>query len=217
MKLLIPKLINYIALTCDGDVMKFKENLDLLLNNCNINNVNNINSSKIIIGNASNNIFPLEIGYITNSITTDSEYLDNNGGSHNTINSNFSLRCEGSIICNNQIFILSDERYKNNIKELDDSYCTNFILKNKPKSYNLIKNNTKHLGFIAQDLINNGYSELVSTIPNNNENTYSINYIEIIPILSKIISINENNKLKQLIKIQNKKIEELTIRLNKII
>lgn len=220
-----PKLINYIALTCDGDVMKFKENLDLLLNNCNINNLNNITSSKMSIGNTSNTTFPLEIGFINHSITSESEYLDNNGLPHNTINSNFSLRCEGSIICNNQIYILSDERYKSNIMELDETYCKNFILKNTPKSYNLNQNNTKHFGFIAQDLIKNGYSELVSTIPNNGGNTYSINYIEIIPILSKIISINEinieklfneNAKLKQIIELQNNKIEELIVRINNI-
>jgi hypothetical protein len=94
------------------------------------------------------------------------------------------LFVNGDLHVSGTIFNSSDERIKDEIKQLDRDMCNN-ILKLSPKKYSF-KNDTskkEHYGFIAQD-VEKVYPELVtSETPYNEDGMKSVNYIELIPLL----------------------------------
>ena len=98
---------------------------------------------------------------------------------------------------------LSDKRVKHNIEELDNKYV-NVIKELNPVSFIYNQNNTKHIGFIAQDMekvfIDNNIE--VTPVKINEDGMYSINYIDLIGILWKDNQIlhEEIDKIKEMIK-----------------
>jgi hypothetical protein len=77
-----------------------------------------------------------------------------------------------------RIYTRSDIRLKNTIEKLggDDLDKLNKLV---PKSYNFKNDNTKHFGFIAQE-VEKEFPNLVST---DAEGMKSVNYLEMIPLL----------------------------------
>lgn len=82
---------------------------------------------------------------------------------------------------------LSDKKLKDNIENMED--YTDFILNLKPKKYLLKTNNANSIGFIAQDVEKELLKrKLPTTIVNKTkDNTYTLNYIEMIPMLVQTI------------------------------
>ena len=77
-----------------------------------------------------------------------------------------------------RIYTRSDIRLKNTIEELGDDDLDK-LNKLVPKSYNFKNDNTKHFGFIAQE-VEKEFPNLVST---DAEGMKSVNYLEMIPLL----------------------------------
>lgn len=98
---------------------------------------------------------------------------------------------------------LSDVRYKDKIEELDD--YSKFILNLKPKKYILKTSNKESIGFIAQD-IEKQLKEynLLNTIVNKENDIYTLNYIEMIPMLVQTLQ-----KQQEQINILKNKIQKL--------
>ena len=92
---------------------------------------------------------------------------------------------------------------------MTDSYCTDFIKKINPVTYNL-KSETHegrfgkmHCGFIAQDVYKAGFEDLVTVVPEKNleeiieddgfvnpkDQKFTLCYDQIIPILTKNIQM----------------------------
>lgn len=100
----------------------------------------------------------------------------------------FSIRCSGGILCDSgEIDVLSDIRLKSNIQKLDKTLCLSFIKNIDPISFNYtgIKNDKKHYGYSAQELMEYGFSSIVGYT--NDEN----------PLLSEcIIDCVDKSKIK---------------------
>lgn len=98
---------------------------------------------------------------------------------------------------------LSDIRFKDKIEELDD--YSKFILNLKPKKYILKTSNKESIGFIAQD-IEKQLKEynLLNTIVNKENDIYTLNYIEMIPMLVQTLQ-----KQQEQIDILKNKIQKL--------
>lgn len=76
----------------------------------------------------------------------------------------FSIRCSGGIMCDSsEIDVLSDIRLKDNIQKLDKNLCLSFIKNIDPISFNYtgIKNDKKHYGYSAQELMEYGFEAIV--------------------------------------------------------
>ncbi len=109
---------------------------------------------------------------------------------------NYKLYVDGNIKCNS-LFQTSDKRYKINIELIDDTL--ELINKISPISYTTIHDNYKKYGFIAQE-IEEIFPNVVNK-PENKDELYSIDYISIIPLLTKSIqelTIIVNNQQKEL-------------------
>ena len=119
-----------------------------------------------------------------------------------TSDSPYKLNVYGDIKCHN-LFQTSDKRYKNNIEQLDSIlHLINDIV---PVSYNTENDSKTKYGFIAQDL-EDIIPDIVN-IPRDRKDLYSIDYISMIPLLTK--SIQElsniiNNQQKEINKLKSK-------------
>ena len=128
-------------------------------------------------------------GFKTNNFTTDFATVTNSMIAENvTINGNFT---------NN-----SDLRLKHDINVLDDNYV-NVVKELNPVSFVYNQNNTKHIGFIAQDMEEVFKNNNLEAIPVKIDEVgmYSINYINLIGILWKDNQYlhREIEKLKEMI------------------
>ena len=87
--------------------------------------------------------------------------------------------------------ITSDSRLKNDIRNIDTSYCYNLIEKLRPVSYSFIIDEDKRtsFGLIAQEVegIIGDQKLKLHTSPKDNTDYHSLNYIELISPLIKII------------------------------
>jgi hypothetical protein len=98
--------------------------------------------------------------------------------------SNISIA--GKLTCN-ELQTDSDRRLKTDICNLDDDRCMGIVSQLQPKSYKF-KNNPKcRFGLIAQDA-----KRIVPELVNTDNETMSINYLEIIPILIGSIKQMQN-------------------------
>jgi hypothetical protein len=167
-----------------------------------------------------NQSFPLEVGSIVSSVTNYG-YLNVSGGtgtSGSSGNANFSARFDGRIIVGGEVDVVSDYRIKNNIADMTDSFCKEFIKTVNPVTYKLRKetNGKTHYGFIAQDLMKQGFEQLVSVVPeagmveiieadgfvNPKDAKFTVCYDQIIPILTKNIQmlLTRVDQLEEIIK-----------------
>lgn len=133
-------------------------------------------------------------------------YVINNGGPSNTItpyvntsNTNNevnvympnNLTVEQDLTVNGIIHNPSDIKLKKNIKNIDSEACDK-LLNIQPKEYDFIHenntntNNSKHFGFIAQEIeeyFPNLVKESKNIINGKEEVLKTVNYLEIIPLL----------------------------------
>ena len=178
-------------------------------------------TDQLIIGNSINSTMPLEIGYTPFLMTSPYayNYANNSKGtlSKNTVEYNYSIRALGRILCTQSLDITSDRRLKYNVEELTDEFCTSFIEKNIPVKFNWKNGDCmKSFGYIAQDVIRNGFDEIVNLAQDDKMSEeieedgfispegikFTISYQHIIPILAKNQKrlIKENAELKSLVK-----------------
>ncbi len=167
---------------------------------------NSTKMDSVMIGNTTNTQIPMEIGYTAFTVTDPYSYRMNTGGmgvinpNTNPTSYNYSLRALGRILCTGSIDVMSDKRVKKNIKPLTDDYCTSFIKCTTPVRYNRTHGDPNEcFGYIAQELMRAGFTELVNLIPDESmieeidEDgyispagiAYNISYEHIIPILAK--------------------------------
>jgi hypothetical protein len=152
---------------------------------------------------------PLEVGQISFTLSTNYGYINSGaatGTGSNTGSNAFSARFDGRIIVGQEVEITSDYRSKNSITDLNNSFCDKFIKTVNPVTYkfnNELEDGKSHYGFIAQDLIKQGFEQLVSIIPetgmeeiieedgfvNPKDHKFVLCYDEIIPILTKNIQM----------------------------
>ncbi len=130
--------------------------------------IDQVVSNKLILGNTSNSIMPLEIGYVP-FVMTGAYAYNTSGGARGvmtaggTTSYNYSIRAQGRILCTQSVDVTSDRRVKTNIQELSEEYCTKFIEKTTPVSFNLINGDSSlSYGYIAQDLLRHGFDDLVN-------------------------------------------------------
>lgn len=163
-------------------------------------------SPQIILGDTTNSQIPLEIGYSLFTMTQPFAYNTAANG-HGTAPANaagavynYSIRALGRVLCTTSVDVMSDRRMKTNIQELSDEYCADFVAKTTPVSFNWI-NGDSHtcFGYIAQDLIRAGYSDLVNLAEDLSVKEevdrdgfvspegvkFTVSYEHIIPILAK--------------------------------
>jgi hypothetical protein len=165
--------------------------------------------SSLQVGNSSNSSVPLEIGASTFTLSGTNGYLNNEGsvGKLTISDTSYSLRTTGSIIVNGTVCVTSDARLKDNIIDINEDDCVEFIKNSRPVSFNYKNQKNKQLGLIAQDIIDTKFSTLVKMIPEESlpdKQAMSVSYEEIIPILMMTV------------KNQQKQIEELTKKLNQL-
>ena len=115
------------------------------------------------------------------------------------INSSYKLEVIGDVKCNS-LFHTSDKRYKKNVKSLENAL--NLIDFVNPVSYTTVDDNKFKYGFIAQELEN--IIPNVVNIPKDKNELYSIDYVSMIPLLTKSIQ-----ELSNIINFQQKEIDEL--------
>jgi hypothetical protein len=162
-------------------------------------------NGNITIGNGAG-YYPL---HVLNKVGADASYNyyyykgpGSSNGSNTGTPTDISIKTEGRILVNGEVDVISDIRTKMNINPLDKEYCTDFIKKVKPKTFSYKKNPSGlEFGYIAQDLMKNGFGELVmvSTAEeleeyvdedgfiSEKDKLYTISRSQIIPILHQCI------------------------------
>lgn len=134
-------------------------------------------------------------------------YLGLNGFKTNNLTVNYATVSSGldveNLTVNGNFTNNSDKRLKHDIEEIDDNYA-NIIKQLNPVSFVYNQNNTKHIGFIAQDMEKVFNYNNIEAIPVKIDEVgmYSINYIDLIGILWKDNQVlhREIDKLKEMIK-----------------
>lgn len=170
-----------------------------------ISGINSLGATQMTLGNSSNTTMPLEIGFVPFVMTSAYAY-NTNANSHGTIAAggatsyNYSIRALGRILCTQSVDVTSDRRLKYNVQNLNDAYCTKFVTDTTPVSFNWINGDDfPSYGYIAQDLLRNGFDDLVNLADDKNMNQeidsdglispqgikFTISYQHIIPILAQ--------------------------------
>ena len=107
-----------------------------------------------------------------------------------------NVYAEESIMCKGPVYSYSDKSLKSDIKTLEN--CTEFIESLQPVEYTLNKQQTKHLGFIAQEVKENvkksNFNDNVITKQDDN-GLLVLNYQEIIAPL--VQTVQDQNKMIQ--------------------
>ena len=138
----------------------------------------------------------------------------------------FSIRCSNGILCDSgEIDVLSDIRLKSNIQKLDKNLCLSFIQNITPISFNYsgIKNDKKHYGYSAQELMEYGFESIVgytsdenpllseciidcvnkSKIKLDKHTRLVVSLLDIIPILHQTIKLQQDTIDKILAKLES--------------
>lgn len=163
--------------------------------------------SALQVGNTTNTSLPLEIGSSAFTLSGTNGYLNNEGsvGKLPISDTLFSLRTTGSVIVNGTVCVTSDERLKDNITDINEEDCVEFVKNSRPVSFTYKNQKNTQLGLIAQDVANTKFANLVKMIPEESlpdKQAMSVSYEEIIPILLLAL------------KNQQKQIDELTKKIN---
>ena len=177
------------------------------IGNLTIASVGRTKFNAIAIGTPANaTAIPVEVGYAAFTMTNPYSYRTNVGSMgvinpvSNPISYNYSIRADGRILCTGSIDVMSDRRLKKNIESLTDDFCSSFIECTNPVSYYRVSGDqNKSFGYIAQELMRAGFSDLVNLVPDSSVKeeidddgfispegvAYNISYEHIIPILAK--------------------------------
>jgi hypothetical protein len=181
-----------------------------------------IAGSHMMLGSTSNNTMPLELGYTPFIMTAAYSYNTSNNG-HGTLNPassgyvsyNYSIRALGRILCTQSLDVTSDRRTKKNITSLTEDWCSSFVERTRPVSFNWIDGDQhKSFGYIAQELMQAGFSDLVNIMPDDSAREeidadgfispggakFTVTYEHVIPILAmnqkRLMRENEELKTK---------------------
>jgi hypothetical protein len=188
---------------------------------------------QMMLGSTSNNTMPLELGFTPFTMTAAYSY-NTAANSHGTLNPassgyisyNYSIRALGRILCTQSLDVTSDRRTKKNITSLTEDWCSSFIERTRPVSFNWIDGDQhKSFGYIAQELMQAGFSDLVNIMPDDSAKEeidadgfispegakFTVTYEHVIPILAmnqkRLMRENEELKTKLdtiLIMLQNR-------------
>lgn len=149
---------------------------------------------------------------------------------------NISMFVSGRIIVGDEVDVLSDKRCKENIISLTDSYCLDFIRLSNPVQYSYKKddNHQLHYGFIAQEVIGQGFGPGIVNVIDNPKLQQEIDpdtgfespeglqfviaYDEIIPIVTKALqsTLKTIDAQQETINEQSDKILSLEARLEQL-
>jgi len=221
----------------------------VVINNSSVSNNGNkleVNGQSYFSGNigigTSGPNFPLQIDSSQNTTISSYGYINTNGNtgfvSGGSGSINVAIKCTHRIV-SGEVNLLSDRRIKKDISDIDDEEAISF-LNIKPVHYTLKKCNTRSYGYIAQDILkgalkNNKYilEDIINICPEENIEEeiddddflnpagciFTVNYPKIVPLLHKIIQIQESkiNKCETEINNLNKEIEDLNKRLDEVI
>jgi hypothetical protein len=147
-------------------------NKALVLNSdLDITGINKLSSASLLVAGASNSILPVEVGSVSYGFTGAYAY-SNSDNAHGVMDanvsapsSNFSARFDGRILVTGEVNITSDRRLKTNINDLDVEFAKKFILDTKPVKFNWkTEDEVTDYGYIAQDVMKLGYTDLVSIV-----------------------------------------------------
>ncbi len=175
-------------------------------------------------GGDDNQSYPVSIsGTTLGSYTGTYGYVTDAGvvSTTTTTASDIGLYVNGRILCVGEIDIVSDIRRKENIEELDEDLCEKFVKKCTPVKFNYKGEKSTSYGYVAQQVIKNGFKEFVSLHENKEMKEYIDEYGvispegaefsvitgSIIPILHKLLNSQiEKNKIleERLNKLENK-------------
>jgi endosialidase-like protein len=183
--------------------------------------------------------FPCEIGYTSQQLTTSYGFLKSTGSTGTASSSgyqNYSLYCNGRIACGSEIDCFSDERLKENIRNITENESIAFVKNVIPKYYNLKEHKDHSFGYLAQDVCKaelahaDGLKSLITihSVGNLKEttdadgfvspagHTLAINYSKICCLLHKFILIQDEKieKNKDEINLLNTKIKLLMLDLH---
>ncbi len=174
------------------------------------NNINRLlitTSGNVGIGTSSPEAILHVAGSVSFSLPANSYGYFGSGStnSNQTGSKNISATFDTGIQVDTAVYISSDVRIKNNINNIENEFCKNFIKLIDSKQYylNSETNNDLHFGYIAQDLLKAGFGELINFtkddsieeyIDNDNYKSpngfkFQISYSEIIPILHSNIKL----------------------------
>lgn len=176
-------------------------------------------SSQIILGNSTNTVMPLEIGFVPFQMTQ--RYAFNTAANgHGIITPqepfpfyNYSIRALGRILATQSVDVMSDRRTKKDITDLTDEFCTSFVQNTTPVSFHWKDGDSgKSYGYIAQDIVRAGFPDLVNLTKDDSVKEeidedgfinpagvkFTVSYQHIIPILAKNQKrlMKENEELK---------------------
>jgi polyhydroxyalkanoate synthesis regulator phasin len=183
--------------------------------------VNGSGNTAIGLG-ATSASYKLEVGTNNQTITGIFGYINTitsgfvtNG---NTSSVSFSAKFNGRINVHGEVDVTSDRRIKENIREIDEDECNKFINVIKPVHFKYKNQDKEAYGYIAQDIMKAGFSDLIQIHKDDNVeeeidedgfvnpkgHIFTVAYDEISAILHKYIL-----KQDMYIKEQNKEIENL--------
>ena len=166
--------------------------------------------------------YKLEVGTNNQTITGNYGYISSTttgyvvGGSTGSVS--FSAKFNGRINVTGEVDVTSDRRIKENIREIDEDECNKFINVIKPVHFKYKNQDKEAYGYIAQDIMKAGFSDLIQIHKDDNVeeeidedgfvnpkgHIFTVAYDEISAILHKYIL-----KQDMYIKEQNKDIDDL--------
>ncbi len=212
-----------LKLSCGDISVKFDCNQETQLSSISTDYKLDISASestinKIAIGNTSNRVLPIEVGYT--SFNFNSAYAYNNSSNgHGTLAAgstfvyNYSIRALGRILCTQSVDVTSDRRAKRDITNLDSEFCERFVMTTTPVKFKWRNGDSQvSYGYIAQDLLSNDFGELVGVDPDESMEyekdssgvispkgvKFNVSYNYVIPILAQNQKrlIRENRELR---------------------
>ena len=128
----------------------------------------NASNGYIAMGNSAPTTasFPLDVFQTTTSPTSYNYWYVRSDGASGSITStaptSCTMRLSGRLLCVGEVDIISDIRTKQDIQKIDEKYSLDFIKKIQPKTFTYRSNPESNLefGYIAQDLLKNGFGDL---------------------------------------------------------
>ncbi len=170
-----------------------------------------ITSVGMVIGPTADPLYPLEVELDTGSATGADAFFTYTVGTGVTTGTSFdpvtvSIYAKGRVVCT-ELDALSDKRIKQNITTLTDDYCDR-LLNIEPRMYKKLPTNDIEVGFIAQDVIKEGMTEMVGVVKDlakkellveevdeygvisHEDVMYTLNYNGFIPMLLNLVKRN---------------------------
>ena len=132
-----------------------------------------MNSGRVGIGTTNPSTFMHINDSVSTSVSLGTYAFGTSGGYNGTqlapVSFNNSLRTISSIYCGGSLYVFSDKRTKKDIEIIADDYSDRFFDNIDIITYRLKNEDETHfkkIGVIAQDLLRNGYNELINIAPN---------------------------------------------------